>query len=118
MKFTLPAHQPFNFLSVVNSHGWRQLAPFSYDESSQTLCYILRLPGGRVVELNLRDGKDGVSVETEKLDKIERKEVVDKVKWMSYDLDFSPFMLCPAARQKLARSALRSPTSSKMRSKQ
>ena len=23
MKFTLPAHEPFNFLSVVNSHGWR-----------------------------------------------------------------------------------------------
>jgi 3-methyladenine DNA glycosylase/8-oxoguanine DNA glycosylase len=105
MKFNLPAHQPFNFLSVVNSHGWRQLAPFSYDESSQTLCYILRLSSGRVVELNLRDGKDGVSVETEKLDKIERKEVVDKVTWMfGLDMDFSPFYTAARGEPKLARA--------------
>jgi len=32
VKFTLSARPPFNFLSVLNSHGWRQLAPFSYDQ--------------------------------------------------------------------------------------
>ncbi len=103
MKFTLPARKPFNFLSVINSHGWRQLAPFSYDENSNTLCYILRLSNGRVIELKLHDAIDGVIVETEKLDKIERKEVTDKVTWMfGLDMDFSLFYSASRAEPKLA----------------
>ncbi|HEX2998401.1 MAG TPA: hypothetical protein VHP14_26485 [Anaerolineales bacterium] len=118
MKFTLPAHKPFNFLSVVNSHGWRQLAPFSYDELSNTLCYILRLSNGHVIELAMRDGKDGVLVETEKLDKAERREVTDKVSWMfGLDMDFSLFYAAARGEPKLATAkkralgrVLRSPT--------
>jgi len=105
MKFSLPARKPFNFLSVVNSHGWRQLAPFSCDESSNTLCYILRLSNGRVIELSLRDGKDGVVVETEKLNKSERAEVAEKVSWMfGLDLDFAPFYAAARGEPKLARA--------------
>lgn len=118
MKFTLPARPPFNFLSVVNSHGWRQLAPFSYDESAGTLSYVLRLSNGRVVELNLRDAGDGVSVETEKLEKRERKKVSDCVAWMfGLDLDFSRFYAAARGEPKLAHAkkwargrVLRSPT--------
>ena len=54
MKFTLSARPPFNFLSVINSHGWRQLAPFSYAEGTHTLSYVLRLSNGRVIELHFR----------------------------------------------------------------
>jgi 3-methyladenine DNA glycosylase/8-oxoguanine DNA glycosylase len=118
MKFTLSARPPFNFLSVVNSHGWRQLAPFSYDEDTNTLGYILRLSNGRVVELKLREGKDGVSVETQKLDKTERKEVAENVTWMlGLDMDFSTFYAASRVEPKLARAkklalgrVLRSPT--------
>jgi 3-methyladenine DNA glycosylase/8-oxoguanine DNA glycosylase len=118
MKLTLSARPPFNFLSVVNSHGWRQLAPFSYDEDINTLSYILRLSNGRVIELKLREGTDGVIVETEKLDKIERKEVRDKVTWMfGLDMDFSRFYSASRVEPKLARAkkralgrVLRSPT--------
>ncbi len=118
MKFTLPARKPFKFLSVVNSHGWRQLAPFSYDETSNTLCYILRLSNGRVIELRMHDAPDGVLVETEKLNKMERAEVADKVTWMfGLDLDFSPFYVAARGEPKLARAkklahgrVLRSPT--------
>ncbi len=118
MKFTLPARKPFNFLSVVNSHGWRQLAPFSYDEASNTLCYILRLSNGRVIELRLCDAVEGVLVETEKLNKLERVEVADKVTWMfGLDMDFSPFYAAACGEPKLARAqklahgrVLRSPT--------
>jgi 3-methyladenine DNA glycosylase/8-oxoguanine DNA glycosylase len=118
MKFTLSARPPFNFLSVVNSHGWRQLAPFSYEESTSTLCYILRLFNGRVIELNLRDAIDGVSVETEKLDRLERKEVAKKVTWMfGLDMDFSRFYAASRGEPKLALAkkralgrVLRSPT--------
>lgn len=108
MKFSLPARKPFNFLSVVNSHGWRQLAPFSYDESSNTLGYILRLSTGRVIELNLRDGKVGVTVETEKLNKSERAEAAEKVSWMfGLDMDFSPFYAAARGEPKLARAKKR-----------
>ncbi len=118
MKFTLPARKPFSFLSVVNSHGWHQLVPFSYDENSNTLCYILRLSNGRVIELRLHNGGDGVVVETEKLNRTERAEVADKVTWMfGLDMDFSPFYLASRGEPKLRRAkklahgrVLRSPT--------
>jgi 3-methyladenine DNA glycosylase/8-oxoguanine DNA glycosylase len=103
MKFTLSARPPFNFLSVINSHGWRQLAPFSYDEGTNTLSYVLRLSNGRVIELHFRDVAEGVSVETEKLDRMERKEVVDKVTWMfGLDMDFSHFYTASRVEPKLA----------------
>jgi 3-methyladenine DNA glycosylase/8-oxoguanine DNA glycosylase len=107
MKFSLSAHPPFNFLSVVNSHGWRQLAPFSYDEDSNTLFYILRLSNERVIELKLGDSADGegVTVETEKLDRAERKEVADKVTWMfGLDMDFSRFYKASRGESKLAQA--------------
>jgi 3-methyladenine DNA glycosylase/8-oxoguanine DNA glycosylase len=118
MKFTLAARQPFNFSSVINSHGWRQLAPFSYEESSNTLSYILRVSNGRVIELNFSESTDGISVETEKLDKSERREVVDKVTWMfGLDMDFTHFYAASRREPKLAHAkrlargrVLRSPT--------
>ncbi len=114
----LPARKPFNFTSVVNSHGWRQLAPFIYDESANTLGYILRLSSARVIELNFSDGKDGVTVETDKLDRAEQKEVRDAVGWMfGLDMDFSAFYAASRLEPKLVRArkqalgrVLRSPT--------
>ena len=118
MKLTLPARPPFNFTSVVNSHGWRQLAPYTLDESSNTLSYILHLSSGRVIELKLREAKDGLSVETKKLNKAEQKEVADKVTWMfGLDMEFSNFYAASRLEPKLARAqeqalgrVLRSPT--------
>lgn len=118
MRFSLAAHPPFNFLSVVDSHGWRQLAPFSYEESENVLGYILRLENGRVVELKMHDGGDGVMIETEKLDKVERREVADKVSWMfGLDMDFARFYAAARGEPKLAQAkkrargrVLRSPT--------
>ena len=118
MKFTLAARQPFNFSSVINSHGWRQLAPFSYEESSNTLSYLLRISNGRVIELKFSDGAGGISIETEKLDKAERREIADKVTWMfGLDMDFSHFYAASRREPKLAHAkkrargrVLRSPT--------
>jgi 3-methyladenine DNA glycosylase/8-oxoguanine DNA glycosylase len=107
MKFSLSARPPFNFLSVVNSHGWRQLAPFSYDEDTSTLGYVLRLSNGRVVELKIRDSAnaEGVIVETEKLEAAERREVKEKVTWMfGLDMDFSLFYAASGSHPKLARA--------------
>ncbi len=109
MKFTLAARKPFNFTSVINSHGWRQLAPFSYDENTHMLGYILQLSNGRVIELKLRDADDGVQVETDKLNKSERTEVKDKINWMfGLDMDFSSFYAAARGEPKLARAKKRS----------
>jgi 3-methyladenine DNA glycosylase/8-oxoguanine DNA glycosylase len=105
MKFSLSARPPFNFLSVVNSHGWRQLAPFSYDEEDKTLSYLLRLSNGRVIELKLRAGAhaESISVETEKLEAVERREVKEKASWIfGLDLDFSRFYAAARGEPKLA----------------
>jgi 3-methyladenine DNA glycosylase/8-oxoguanine DNA glycosylase len=118
MRFTLPARKPFNFTSVVNSHGWRQLAPFSYDENANLLCYILELSNGQVIELKLSDALDGIKVETDQLERAEQKEVKDKVTWMfGLDMDFSRFYSASRGEPKLARvkkrslgRVLRSPT--------
>ncbi len=118
MLLTLPARPPFNFLSVIHSHGWRQLAPFSYDENTNTLSYVLRLSNARVIELKILEGKNAVLVETEKLNKAEQKEVADKVTWMfGLDMDFSAFYVASRAEPKLAHTekqalgrVLRSPT--------
>jgi 3-methyladenine DNA glycosylase/8-oxoguanine DNA glycosylase len=118
MKFKLPARPPFNFLSVINSHGWRQLAPFSYDEGTNTLSYVLRLSNGHVIKLHFRNAEQGVSAQTEKLDLTERREVTDKVTWMfGLDMDFSLFYGASRGEpklehaKKLARGrVLRSPT--------
>lgn len=117
-RLNLPARKPFSFTSVLNSHGWRQLAPFSYEEATNILGYTLQLTNGRVIQLTLRDGVDAVIVETDKLDRIERREVSDKVTWMfGLDMDFSRFYAASRAEPKLARArkralgrVLRSPT--------
>jgi 3-methyladenine DNA glycosylase/8-oxoguanine DNA glycosylase len=118
MKFTLPARKPFNFLSVIYSHGWYQLTPFHFDEETNSLHYVLQLSNGRVIELKMREAEDGVGVETDKLDRSERKEVTDKVTWMfGLDMDFSRFYAASRDEPKLARAegaargrVLRSPT--------
>jgi 3-methyladenine DNA glycosylase/8-oxoguanine DNA glycosylase len=105
MKFTLSARPPFSFLSVINSHGWRQLAPFHLDEETNTLHHVLQLSNGRVIELKLRNAVDGVMIETEKLDKLEKKEVADTVTWMfGLDMDFSRFYAASRGEPKLARA--------------
>jgi 3-methyladenine DNA glycosylase/8-oxoguanine DNA glycosylase len=71
-----------------------------------------------VIALKLRDDKDGVSIETDKLNKAEQNEVTDKVNWMfGLDQDFSDFYVASHYEPKLARAkkqalgrVLRSPT--------
>ncbi len=118
MILTLSARPPFNFLSVVNSHGWIQLAPFRFDENSQNLFYTDRLANGRVVEYRITESSSGVKVQTGSLNKTEQNEVKEKVSWMlGLDQDFSSFYKVasqePKLRnaKKLARGrVLRSPT--------
>ncbi len=119
MQLTLAARRPFNFHSVVNSHGWVQLAPFRLSADEHSLCYVDRLSNGRVVEYRVFAVPEGVRVESPgRFSKAEQKEIAGKVDWMlGLDQDFSQFYkaarLEPKLRnaKKLARGrVLRSPT--------
>ncbi len=119
MNLTLPARQPFNFLSVVQSHGWLQLAPFLFEPDSSMLFYTDRLANGRVLDYQMSGDSKSVTVETKgRLGKAEQNEVAEKVTWMfGLDQDFSSFYKAtrkePKLRhaEKLARGrVLRSPT--------
>lgn len=116
MKFNLPARQPFNFQSVIKSHGWVQLAPCGWNDS--TFTYIDRLSNGRVIEYRISESADGLRVETETLTASERREVRERIAWMfALDADFTAFYKAahkePKLRhaEKMARGrVLRSPT--------
>jgi len=58
----LVARKPFNFYSVVNSHGWRQLAPCHFENG--VLIYVDHLSTKRAVEYRISATSDGVQVET------------------------------------------------------
>lgn len=102
----LQARRPFNFHSVVNSHGWRQLAPFDFDPQTETLSYVLRFTNGRVEELKIRQAAGGVTVEIRgRLSKYEKTEASRAVAWMfGLDMDFSPFYAAARREPKLARA--------------
>ncbi len=119
MHLSLTARQPFNFHSVVNSHGWVQLAPFHFDETRQGLSYVDRLSNGRVLQYRITQAPTGVDVELAgRLSKAEQNEVAQKIDWMfGLDQDFSSFYKAariePKLRdaKRLARGrVLRSPT--------
>ena len=117
-SLSLPARRPFNFLSVVNSHGWYQLAPFRFDETTSTLFYTDHLKSNRVVEYQISGSLEGLRVQTGTLTKAEQKEAVDKLHWMfGLDMDFSEFHAASRVEPKLRRAkkqalgrVLRSPT--------
>ena len=119
MRITRTARQPFNFNSVVESHGWLQLAPFSFDEAASALSYVDRLSNGRVAQYCISAAPGGVSVETAgRFSRVEQNEITRKVDWMlGLDQEFSAFYkaarLEPKLRhvRRLARGrVLRSPT--------
>ena len=116
-SITLRARRPFNFLSVVNSHGWRQLAPFALERD--VLCYVDRLFNGQVLEYRVSGNGSGIKVETKKtLSKAERAEVAERLRWMfCLDMDFTDFYAASRHEPKLRRAkkqsmgrVLRSPT--------
>ena len=52
--------QPFDLALVVQSHGWYDLAPWSWDATRRLLARPLRLSSGRVVQAELVEGPGGL----------------------------------------------------------
>jgi len=119
VKLTLPARQPFNFRNTVRSHGWYQMAPFDYDEDENILKYVIRLETSKVLEIQIREAPDGISVEAQKkLTTAEVNDLTKTVTWMfGLEMDFSDFYAAAKKELKLAHvvqkaygRVLRSPT--------
>lgn len=92
-ELTLPARQPFNFYATVHSHGWMQLAPLEWDETSRTLRLPHRLDSGKVVALEVRGSPDGIIAQySTRLNAAETRQLQYDLGWM-FDLekDLSPF---------------------------
>jgi len=100
----LSAHPPFQFRSVIRSHGWYQLAPFEWDDASGVFRAVERLESSRVVALEITGQSDGVAVTTRsKLTRREEKEVAARVTWMfGLDAGFSEFYALADAEPRLA----------------
>jgi 3-methyladenine DNA glycosylase/8-oxoguanine DNA glycosylase len=118
-SLNLTARQPFRFQSVVDSHGWVQLAPFRHDEEHKTVFYTDCLANGRVVEYRIREAPKGVRVDVPgTLSRGERSEIAGKVTWMfGLDMDFTAFYRAARGELKLRKArrlahgrVLRSPT--------
>lgn len=104
MDFTLSARLPFSLATVVNSHGWVQLSPFTGPDAENGFDYVLELTSGRVIAFHVSAAKSGVRVSTETaLTAAERAEVEQAVSWMvGLEMDFSAFYAAARHEPKLA----------------
>lgn len=107
MKLYLAARPPFLLRTVVYSHGWVQLAPFSVGSEPDELDYVDQLSTGRVVELSVQEAPGGVSVAVDAaLSPDEAAEVEARVTWvLGLDQDLSDFHAAASGEPKLAQAA-------------
>jgi 3-methyladenine DNA glycosylase/8-oxoguanine DNA glycosylase len=107
MKAYLAARPPFLLRTVVHSHGWVQLAPFSLGSEPDALHYVDRLSTGRVVELSVQEAPGGVSVTVDAaLSPVEAAEVEARATWMlGLDQDLSDFHAAARGEPRLAQAA-------------
>src|SRR5690349_12823770 len=59
---TLPTPSHFDYITTVDSHGWRDLAPFRYDQSSKTLFRRHRLADGTPVDWQITSTPEDVQI--------------------------------------------------------
>lgn len=104
MVMILAARRPFLLATVVNSHGWVQLAPFTGPDDDNGFAYVLELTSGRAIAFHVGMAEGGVRVSTETaLTATEWAEVEQAVTWMvGLDMDFSDFYTAVSHEPKLA----------------
>ena len=61
----IPRPKNFSFLHTVNGHGWSDLLPFEFDESTGKLCYVFRSArSGIAVSASIREDGEMLRIET------------------------------------------------------
>lgn len=101
--FVIPAAPQFNFERTVFSHGWRMLAPFTWDAAGGALHYVYESEAGAVLRLRMLAAAEGVAVDSPDCalenDGL-RAEVACAVKRMlNIDWDLSAFYAGMAAHE-------------------
>jgi 3-methyladenine DNA glycosylase/8-oxoguanine DNA glycosylase len=104
MQFTLQAKSPFNLVTVTNSHGWVQLAPFSLHEDGVGFDYVMALDDGKVIEMSVTAVPDGAHITTPtELNTAAQAELKAKTAWiLGTEQDFTEFYAAAAQEPKLA----------------
>lgn len=104
MQLILSAQRPFRLKTVINSHGWVQLAPFIHHEAQASFTYLLELAQGQVVELRVASSDDGVVITlVDGLDNTAVAEISQKATWMlGLGQDFADFYAAAQHEPKLA----------------
>ncbi len=106
MDIEIAIKQPFSLTSVVNSHGWVQLRPFSWVSDTGILRYIDKLPTGSTAEYEISASGTGVHVSVlGEVNAKERSSIEARVSWMLAAVqDMSGFYQLAAGEPKLNRA--------------
>ncbi len=81
----------FSFAATVQSHGWRNLAPYAFDDATGTLAVVWRLQNDAPVGLELREVAGGISARPNRaLTAGERTAVLARIRYaFAFDADTS-----------------------------
>lgn len=95
MNLFIDLPEKFHFERTVNSHGWRSLAPFSFDDASQTLSYVFsngELPAPIRASIGEADGKLKIEAANIEKNKAAQAKIVRDVRHiLRLDEDLSQF---------------------------
>ncbi|QPC83943.1 3-methyladenine DNA glycosylase [Phototrophicus methaneseepsis] len=90
LMLTTPVPQGFNFRSVVDSHGWRSLAPFMWDAEGGVLRRIHQLADGTLLDLFMHPGGITLTPTVERLSATQMIAIEQDIRQMlSMDWDMS-----------------------------
>jgi 3-methyladenine DNA glycosylase/8-oxoguanine DNA glycosylase len=108
-QIRLVSETPFKLASVMHSHGWIQLEPFSAEAAGSEFRYVDTLPAGRVVVYRVREDpmeRDDVLVTATsdvRLPASDRTAVIRRLRWMlGLDMDLREFHELAGEEPKLA----------------
>ncbi len=106
MELKIEINPPFSLESVVNSHGWVQLRPFSWDPEARILSYADKLASGTSVKYFITGTENGVHVSViGEVKDTERAEIEPRIEWMlAAEQDLSDFYIAAANEPKLSQA--------------
>lgn len=106
MELKIEISPPFSLESVVNSHGWVQLRPFSWDPEARILSYADKLASGNSVKYFISGTEKGVHVSViGEVKDTERAEIEPRIEWMlAAEQDLSDFYIAAANEPKLSQA--------------
>ena len=82
MQIILTTGMDFSFTETLTAHGWHCLAPFLWDEDTQTLEHTQEMDGGAVVRLRLRASEGRLTIDADGSGHEHKAEIACRVRRM------------------------------------